>query len=87
MQRNFWLAKPYGLPNQKLCYIQIYKILEKGTKNVLDNGWWISTQVLYHESQRNVVSASKRVLHIIYVTIYAHHWLVKVIKIFILYAG
>ena len=23
MKHNFWLAKPYGLANQKLCYIQI----------------------------------------------------------------
>ena len=23
------MAKPYGLANQKLCYFQIYKILEK----------------------------------------------------------
>ena len=23
MQHNFWLAKPYGLANQKLCYIQM----------------------------------------------------------------
>ena len=29
----------YGLTNQKLCYIQIYKILEKKMKNVLENGW------------------------------------------------
>ena len=41
MQHNFWLAKPYGLANQQLCYIQIYKILEKKTKNVVENGWWI----------------------------------------------
>ena len=27
-----WL---YGLANQKLCYIQIYEILEKKTKNIL----------------------------------------------------
>ena len=26
MLHNFWLAKPYGLANQKLCYIQIDKI-------------------------------------------------------------
>ena len=25
MQHNFWLAQPYVLANQKLCYIQIYK--------------------------------------------------------------
>ena len=24
MQHNFWLAKPYGLANQKLCYSQIW---------------------------------------------------------------
>ena len=28
----------YGLANQKLCYIQIYKSLKKETKNVLENG-------------------------------------------------
>ena len=37
MLHNFRLAKPYGLANKKLCYIQIYKILEKKTKNVLEN--------------------------------------------------
>ena len=42
---NFWLPKPYGLANQKLCYIQVLlnieKNLENKTKNVLENGWWI----------------------------------------------
>ena len=33
------MAKPYGLANQKLCHIQIYKLLEKKTKNVLESGW------------------------------------------------
>ena len=42
MSHNFWLAKPFGLANQKLCYIQIYKILEKKTKNVLD--WLVNTE-------------------------------------------
>ena len=41
MLHNFWLAKPSGLANQKLCYIHIYKFLERKTKNVLENGWWI----------------------------------------------
>ena len=43
MQYKFWLAKPYGLANQKLRYIQmlldIEKSLQKKTKNVLKNGW------------------------------------------------
>ena len=39
MSHNFWLAKPYGLANQKLCYIQIYKILEKKTTNVFESDW------------------------------------------------
>ena len=26
MQHKFWLAKPYGLANQQLCYIQIHRI-------------------------------------------------------------
>ena len=26
---NFWLAKPYGLVNQKLCYIHMLLITEK----------------------------------------------------------
>ena len=26
MQHNFWFVRPYGLANQKLYYIQIYKI-------------------------------------------------------------
>ena len=47
MYYNFWLAKPYGLANQQLCWIQIYKILEKNTKTVLQNGWWIRTQGAY----------------------------------------
>ena len=29
MQYNFWLAKPYGLANQKLCYIQMPPDIEK----------------------------------------------------------
>ena len=29
MLHNFWLAKPYGLADQQLYYIQIYKIAEK----------------------------------------------------------
>ena len=29
MKHNFWLAKPYGLANQKLCYIQSYKSWRK----------------------------------------------------------
>ena len=45
MKHNFWLAKPYGLANQKLCYIQIYKVLEKKTKNFLEYGWWIQTLI------------------------------------------
>ena len=28
MQHNFWLAKPYGLANQKLCYIQMFLNIE-----------------------------------------------------------
>ena len=39
MQYNIWLAKPYGLANQKLCYIQIYR--KRQGMNVLENGWWI----------------------------------------------
>ena len=37
----FLYLAPYSLANQKLCYIQIYKILGKKTKNILENGWWI----------------------------------------------
>ena len=29
MQQNFWLAKLYGLANQKLCYIQMLLNIEK----------------------------------------------------------
>ena len=29
MLHNFWLAKPYGLANKKLCYIQIGKFWRK----------------------------------------------------------
>ena len=43
MQYKFWLAKPYGLANQMLRYIQmlldIEKSLQNKTKNVLKNGW------------------------------------------------
>ena len=35
------LLIPSGLANQKLRYFQIYRILEKTTKNILENGWWI----------------------------------------------
>ena len=35
MQHNFWLAKPYDLANQKLCYIQIDKSWKKKTKMLL----------------------------------------------------
>ena len=28
MKHNFWLAKPYGLANQKLCYIQMLLNIE-----------------------------------------------------------
>ena len=44
MQQNFWLAKPYGLASQKLCYIPISESRRKKTKNVLGNGWWIWTR-------------------------------------------
>ena len=39
------MAKPYtcSLANQKLCYIQMYKILEKKIKNVFENAWLIRT--------------------------------------------
>ena len=40
---NFWLAKPHGLANQKLCYIQMLlneeKNLENKTENVIKKGW------------------------------------------------
>ena len=29
MQHNLWLAKAYGLANQKLCYIQMLLNIEK----------------------------------------------------------
>ena len=29
MQHNYWLAKPYILANQKLCYIQMLLNIEK----------------------------------------------------------
>ena len=29
MQQNLWLAKPYGLANQKFCYIQMRLDIEK----------------------------------------------------------
>ena len=29
MQHNFWLAKPYGLANPKLCYIQMLLNVKK----------------------------------------------------------
>ena len=35
-QHNFWLAKPYGLANQKLCYIQIYKSWRKRQRTFLE---------------------------------------------------
>ena len=43
MQHNFWLAKPYDLAIQKLCYIQMHLNIEKKNqrttlKSVLKNG-------------------------------------------------
>ena len=32
MQDNFWLPKPYGLGNQKLCYIQMQLKIEKSVE-------------------------------------------------------
>ena len=32
------MVKPYDLAYQKLCYFKISEILEKKTKNVLENG-------------------------------------------------
>ena len=32
MQHNFWLAKPYGLANQKSCYIQMLLNIEKSVE-------------------------------------------------------
>ena len=32
MWHNFWLAKPYGLANQRLCYIQMLLNIEKSGK-------------------------------------------------------
>ena len=35
MLHNFWLAKPYGLANQKLCYIKNYLSLGKRQQMLL----------------------------------------------------
>ena len=46
MEQNFYLAKPYGLANQKLCYIQMLltiENLENKTKNVLKNAGFSMT--------------------------------------------
>ena len=32
MQQNFWLAKPYGLANQKLRYIQMLLNIDKSVE-------------------------------------------------------
>ena len=37
--RKQLMAKPSDLANQKLCYLQIYNVLNSKTKNVLENGW------------------------------------------------
>ena len=55
MKHNFWLAKPYGLANQKLCYIQL-QILKKKTKNVLENSWWIRTLILVFLSALRIIT-------------------------------
>ena len=36
---SYTVTQPYGLSNQKLCHIQIYKILPKKMMNVLENDW------------------------------------------------
>ena len=38
MQHNFWLAKPYGLANQKGVLHSSLEIVEKKTRNILENG-------------------------------------------------
>ena len=45
MLHNFWLAKPYGLASQQLCYIHIHTIMEEKDKDCSKNGWWIRSQV------------------------------------------
>ena len=52
MLHKFWLAKPYGLAYQKLCYVQVYKILEKKTKNVLENDWWLNRLISMNTVQQ-----------------------------------
>ena len=59
MERTFRLAKPYGLAkyglaNQQLCNIQIYKILEKKTRNVLEIGWRIWNQVYMYTTASQI---------------------------------
>ena len=36
---NFWLAKPYGLANQKLCLIPIYHWSKRKTQTTFNTSW------------------------------------------------
>ena len=39
--------------NRMFCYIQIYKILEKKTKNILKNGWCVHNQDTKYQTCSN----------------------------------
>ena len=44
MQHNFWLAKPYGLANQKVCCIQmLLNILKKKPFGTRLEEWLVNT--------------------------------------------
>ena len=52
MKHNFWLAKPYGLANQKLCYIQICKSWRQRQRMFLRmvgeyGPWWVGATRTY----------------------------------------
>ena len=45
MLHNFWLAKPYGLANKKLCYIQMLLNIDKTGEQDLEcsQEWLVNT--------------------------------------------
>ena len=60
----FVVCVPYGLANQKLCYIQILLNVERPgdkAKNVLKNGRWIQHQLYqptacFHDSEKDILN-------------------------------
>ena len=55
MLHNFWLAKPYGLANQKLCYIPIDKSSRKRDKEYSWE-WLVNTNLTLYFYFTNIAA-------------------------------